>query len=174
LRIRERVDLMWTIDDLLLPWRVDLPLDHETPSALMAHRQRRAFVCGGVADPSGRLAAALPASGGTWGGSHDLAHGHALQLQGNPLQLLDGIGALQLHQLPAVPAFDPADADIGDQEAHRVAVAQVGHEGGSLVIVLIPADIAGGHLALLLKALGKSLEGQHQIPDQSAVLLGKT
>jgi predicted nucleotidyltransferase len=37
---QDRVDLMVAIDDLLLPWSVDLVLRHEMPSDLEAHLQR--------------------------------------------------------------------------------------------------------------------------------------
>ncbi len=37
---RERLRLMAAVDDLLLPWRVDLVLRHELPADLEAHVQR--------------------------------------------------------------------------------------------------------------------------------------
>ena len=36
----DRLQLMAAVDDLLLPWRVDLVLRHELPEALEAHVQR--------------------------------------------------------------------------------------------------------------------------------------
>ena len=36
----DRLQLMAAVDDLLLPWRVDLVLRHERPEALEAHVQR--------------------------------------------------------------------------------------------------------------------------------------
>ncbi len=37
---RDRVQLMAMVDDLLMPWRVDLVLRHELPAELEAHLQR--------------------------------------------------------------------------------------------------------------------------------------
>jgi predicted nucleotidyltransferase len=37
---QERLRLMAAIDDLLLPWKVDLVLRHELPPELMAHLER--------------------------------------------------------------------------------------------------------------------------------------
>ncbi len=37
---RDRLQLMASIDDLLLPWQVDLVLRHELPAELEAHMQR--------------------------------------------------------------------------------------------------------------------------------------
>ena len=45
-----------------------------------------------------------------------------------PLQFLDGFSALEFHQFTAIAGFHPADAEIGDQKAHHVAVAKVGDE----------------------------------------------
>jgi predicted nucleotidyltransferase len=40
LTYRERLQLMEAVDDLLLPWQVDLVLRHELPSNLESHIQR--------------------------------------------------------------------------------------------------------------------------------------
>jgi uncharacterized protein len=40
LRHSDRLRLMAAVDDLLLPWRVDLALRHELPADLEAHVQR--------------------------------------------------------------------------------------------------------------------------------------
>ena len=37
---RDRLQLMGTIDDVLLPWTVDLVLRQELPSDLLAHLER--------------------------------------------------------------------------------------------------------------------------------------
>ena len=73
-----------------------------------------------------------------------------MQDLGHPLQLLDGFGSLELHELMAIAGFHPADAEIGHQKANHVVVAQVGDKGSPLAIAAITADVAsGGHIAVL-------------------------
>lgn len=87
------------------------------------------------------------------------------------MQLLDGISPLQLHQLMTITGFHPADSEIGNEEPHHMGFTQIRHEGSAVVVPFIATDVAGGHMPLIPQALGKSLEAQHQIIDQVAVLL---
>ena len=58
---------------------------------------------------------------------------------GHPLQFLDGFGTFQLHQLMAVARFHPADPEIGHEETHHVAIAEVGDERRAMGILAITA-----------------------------------
>jgi len=54
-----------------------------------------------------------------------------------------------------------------------MGVAQVGHEGGSVMFPFSTADVAGGDVPLLAQTLGQGLEAHHQVTHQTAVLVGK-
>ena len=94
-----------------------------------------------------------------------------MQHFGHPLQLLDGLGAFQLHQLMAIAGFNPADAEIRHQKAHHVVLAQIGDEGRSLAIASITAGVAGGGQPPVLQAAGQGLQAEHEVKDHGAVLL---
>ena len=92
----------------------------------------------------------------------------------HPVELFDRGCALQLDQLMAVAGLHPADAVVGDQEAHHVALTEVGHEGGPLAVPSIAADVAGSSMALTLQTVGQGAQAEDQIFDQDSIVLGET
>jgi hypothetical protein len=93
--------------------------------------------------------------------------------EGDPLKLLNGFGALQLHQFPAIAGFHPADSEIGNQEANHVSIAKVGHEGGAVALAAIATDVTGGGKPFGLQAAGEGLKAHDQVLNQAAVLLSE-
>ncbi len=54
-----------------------------------------------------------------------------------------------------------------------MSVSEVCHEGGSVSITAIPADIATGGDSLALQTVGKGLETHHQILNDGPIVLSK-
>jgi hypothetical protein len=55
-----------------------------------------------------------------------------------------------------------------------VAIAQIGHKGGTAAVAAITADVAGGRKSPVLKAIGQGPQAQHQVFHDGSVVLGKT
>ena len=74
----------------------------------------------------------------------------------------------------AIAGFHPADAVIGHHEANQMAITKAGDKGGAVAIAIIATDITGGRKTLLLQAIGKGPQAQHQIFNDGSIVLGKT
>ena len=97
-----------------------------------------------------------------------------MQRRGNTLQLLDGLSTFKLHQLVAIAGFHPANAVIGDEKTHHVAITKIGHERGPMTVTVIAAHVAGCGKSLLLQAIGKSAKAHHQVFNNRSVVLSQT
>ena len=71
----------------------------------------------------------------------------------------------------AVAGFHPADAEIRNQKAHHVLIAQARNEGCAVAVLTIAADIASGGNSLTLQTLSKSTQAHHQVLNNGSVLL---
>ncbi|MEY3544584.1 MAG: hypothetical protein RLZZ247_741 [Cyanobacteriota bacterium] len=82
---------------------------------------------------------------------------------GNPLKLLDGLGAFKFHQLVAVAGFHPADPVIRHEKTNHVAIAKIGHKRGTVPVTVVAAHITGCGKSLLLKTIRESTKAHHQV-----------
>jgi len=94
--------------------------------------------------------------------------------RGNALELLDGLGTLEFHQLVAVAGFHPADPVIRHEKTHHVAIAKIGHKRGTMPITVVAAHIASGSKSPLLQTIGESAKAHHQVFNNRSVVLSQT
>lgn len=74
----------------------------------------------------------------------------------------------------AIAGFNPADAVVGHQKTHQMAITKAGDERGTMAIAIITADVTRGGKALLLQAVGRGPQAQHEILNNRSVVLSKT
>ena len=98
----------------------------------------------------------------------------SVQHLGHPLKLLDGIRPFQFHQFAAIAGFNPADAEVGDQEANDVAITQVSDEGCSMGVGAVAAAVAAGCHSSVFQAFSEGLQAHHQIVNNGSVVLSET